>query len=128
MRLEEIIVSILKDDSTISTLANNRIYPMRAAQSRNLPFITYTTRVEPNSNKNEKSLFDTYFIDIIVFSDKYSSMVELADSIRGLFEAVDYASDNIYVSFDFLTFKEDYDNNGDVYNRSVSIIGHYYIN
>jgi len=127
MRVEEIIVSVIKADETISSLTD-RVYPLRAAQSKTLPFITYTTRVEPNSNKNEKSLFDSYFIDIIIFSDRYSTLNTLADSVRSLFEAVDFVNDNVYVNFDFLTFREDYDNVGDIYNKTVSIIGHYYIN
>ncbi len=128
MKLEEIIVSILREDETITSVAGSRIYPLRGAQSRTMPFLTFSGRVEPNSNKMEKSLFDTYFVDIIIFSDSYQSLITLTDAVRSLFEAVEYSNENIYVSFDFLTYREDYDNNGNVYNKTVSIIAQYYVN
>ncbi|MEB2775231.1 DUF3168 domain-containing protein [Algoriphagus sp. D3-2-R+10] len=127
MKVEEIIYSILFADVNINNIVGNNIFPIRAAQGKNLPFITYTvTSIEPNAGKREVSAFDTYMIDIDIFSATFSQLISLVDSVRENFEAVNFESDGVGVEFDFLNIKEDYKNDAQLFNKTVSIIGHYY--
>ncbi|MCH7411155.1 DUF3168 domain-containing protein [Belliella sp. DSM 111904] len=126
MKVEEIIFSILSSDSDIAGIVSDNIFPLRAAQGKQVPFITYiSTNIEPNSGKNEKSVHDTYLIDIDIFSDGFAQIATLVDLVRNCFEAVTFTSESILCDFDFLTIKEDYKNDAQLYNKTVSIIAHY---
>lgn len=126
MKVEEIIFSVLASDPSISNLVGDSIFPLRIAQGKQVPFITYLVKeVEPNSGKKELSVHDTYFIDIDIFSGSFSQIVELVDLVRACFEGITFTSDEILCDFDFLTIKEDYKNDAQLYNRTVSIIAHY---
>ncbi|WP_268034824.1 tail completion protein gp17 [Algoriphagus sp. PAP.12] len=126
MKVEEIVYQLLSTNPDITNEVLNQIYPLRIAQGKQLPFIAYTVKsVEPNGGKKEKSEFDSYFIDVDVFSDKYSQVNSLADLVRDAFEAVTYEGEDALCEFDFLSFREDYKNDAQLFNRTVGIIGLY---
>lgn len=126
MRIEEIIYKLLSEDSNISNIIQDKIYPLRAAQGKSNPFVTYTIKnATPNSGKKELSSFDSYLIDIDIFSDSFSEVNQLSYLIRSKFEAFTFNEDGTFCDFDFLTYGESYGNDSQMYNKTVSIIGHY---
>ncbi len=126
MKVEEIIFSILTSDPSIFNIVGDNIFPLRIAQGKQVPFITYTIKsIEPNSNKKELSMLDTYLIDIDIFSNSYSQIITLVELVRDNFEAMNFTSGDILCDFDFLTIKEDYKNDAQLFNKTISIIAHY---
>tara|TARA_R110002020_G_scaffold464747_1_gene685769 strand:+ start:105 stop:491 length:387 start_codon:yes stop_codon:yes gene_type:complete len=126
MKVEEIIFSILTSDVSIYDVVADNIFPLMIAQGKQVPFIAYTIKsIEPNSGKKEKSEVDTYLIDIDIFSDSYSQIITLVDLVRDNFEAITFTTDDDFCDFDFLTIREDYKNDAQLFNRTVSIIAHY---
>lgn len=129
MTIQEIIYKILSEDQMISNIIGDKIYPLTVSQGKMIPFVTYTVEsMTPNSGKGEISVFDTYRIEIDIFSDKYSTLNNLTNLIRGKFEAFTYFENNIFCEFDFITLKESYENDAQLYNITVIIIGHYNVN
>lgn len=126
MKVEEIIFSILSTDSSIYDIVSDNIFPLRVAQGKQVPFLAYTIKsIEPNSGKKELSEVDTYLIDVDIFSDSYSQLITLVDLVRDNFEANTFTADGVLCDFDFLTIREDYKNDAQLFSRTVSIIAHY---
>lgn len=125
MTLEEIIFSVLSNSNSLESKVSTKIYPIKVAQNKQVPFITYhVEKGTPNSGKREISSFDTYLIDIDIFSNKFSEVVEISGIVRELFEATEYSNGTKSAQFDFVEITEDYKSESEFYNKTVKIIGH----
>ena len=86
MTIEEITYSILTGYSGITATVGTKIYPIKVAQNKQVPFITYTIlKGTPNAGKRELSSFDTYMNDIDIFSNKYSEVILMQNMVRSEF-------------------------------------------
>lgn len=87
MTIEYGLVQRLEDDSTVGTLAGDRIYPHKLPQGPTLPAITYA-RVSGAREKVLKGLSQlarpTFQFDL--WAKKYTEMKSLADAIRSSFD------------------------------------------
>jgi hypothetical protein len=129
MSIEEIIYGILSSDTRITDVVGTNIFPIVGAQNRKLPLLTYTVNtIEPNSGKNDKSYFDTYFVEIDIFSEDYLQLAKLHDDVRDNFEAVKVTFDTVSCNMDYLTTKKDYETKAELFNTTLSVLAHFYNN
>lgn len=109
MNYGKAIYEILSLDATlVALLGEDKIYPMRIPQEKELPAVVYTKiNQAPSHTKSSTSTLDVVRVQIDSFSKSYSQMVEidervrlLIDGFRGMVNGV--AVDSIY----FLTSTE----------------------
>jgi hypothetical protein len=97
MEVGKAVFEILFLDSDVQPLisesgSNPRIFPSRYKFPSNvlLPYITYqVVSDEPNNTKNGVSQYDYVTVQINIYSNRYSNMIDLAGKVR---TALDYTS------------------------------------
>ena len=97
MDVGKAVFNILGSDSDVVALvsdsgSNIRIFPMRYKFPTNvlLPYITYqVVSDQPNNTKNGVSTYDYVTVQINIYANRYSGMIDLADKVR---IALDYKS------------------------------------
>jgi hypothetical protein len=126
MNVAEIVYNQIISDQTVFSIVNDSVFPIRAAQNKSVPFVTYIiTDISPNSGKKELSIFDDYTIEIDLFTDKYKDITILVDAIRSIFENYTFTDDNTFCDFNFITIKEDYKNDAQLYNKTIVLMAHF---
>lgn len=80
------IYSLLNGDSRLTTLVDNKIYPIIVEKETNYPFIVYKrSNVIPEYTK-DFHLKDNVIIDIICVSNDYANGIEIAEIVRDILE------------------------------------------
>lgn len=80
------IYSLLNDDSRLTTLVDNKIYPIIVEKETNYPFIVYKrSNIIPDYTK-DFHLKDNVIIDIICVSNDYANGIEIAEIVRDILE------------------------------------------
>lgn len=86
LEIGKLIYSLLSDDSRLSTLLGNKIFPLIVENNTTYPFIVYKrSDVKANYTK-DYYLNDDVSIDIVCVSDNYLSGLEIAVIIREILE------------------------------------------
>lgn len=89
----KIIYDLLSNDTDVAAIVGTKIYPMRAGQLQNLPFIVYDIiSQEPSQSKTGGSKMDTYRTQVSAFSYDYDELMDLMEKIR---TALDQQSDTV---------------------------------
>ncbi len=92
------IISLLKDDATLSTLVSDDIFPEFAAQNQANPFVLVAqiTGFE-DPNITEDSTLQDSTVQVDCYANTYQEVTEIADSVdsvlhkyRGLFDSVNF--------------------------------------
>lgn len=80
------IYSLLNGDSRLTTLVDNKIYPIIVEKETNYPFIVYKrSNIIPEYTK-DFHLKDNVIIDIICVSNDYANGIEIAEIVRDILE------------------------------------------
>ncbi len=97
LKIGSIIYSAITTNSALNTSLSNKVYPLCAPADTTFPFVVYNrTNVYSKDHTKDGWLTDDCSFQITVVSDKYDETVDIADSIRDLFE-------NCIMSYSYLT-------------------------
>lgn len=81
--IQETLLTILLDDSYVTNVVGQRIYPLRMPQNASLPAVVYQRiGVDPVSSLSGDSYLDRARIQITCWALSYSAAVNLANKIR----------------------------------------------
>ncbi|KKB55553.1 tail completion protein gp17 [Parabacteroides gordonii] len=80
------IYSLLNGDARLTTLVENKIYPIIVEKETTYPFIVYKrSNIIPDYTK-DFHLKDNVIIDIICVSNDYAQGIEIAEIVRDILE------------------------------------------
>ena len=80
------IYSLLNGDARLTTLVENKIYPIIVVKETTYPFIVYKrSNIIPDYTK-DFHLKDNVIIDIICVSNDYAQGIEIAEIVRDILE------------------------------------------
>lgn len=81
--MEQAIVDILENDSNVSAVIDNRIFPLFIPQEKKVPAITYE-RIDTDANdtKSGASTLDGILIDIDLWGKDFKVLKDLAKDVR----------------------------------------------
>ncbi len=125
MKIGLAIYNILANDSDVSALVSNRIFPNVAAQKTTFPFIVYqTTGVDPNDTKDGVSTVDGNSFMVLCYADSYSVVSNLSQEVRIALDRAKGTYNSVEVqTIQFTGYDEDFEIEGDgqgVYVQTLS--------
>lgn len=94
------IISILLNETSVTTLTNGKIYPVVAEQEVRRPYVTIRrTGVSPTIVKNEVSGKDEVIFNIAAYSDKYKECIDILAAIRATIDNFKGTPDGTTINF-----------------------------
>lgn len=112
----KVIYDILSNDADVIAIVGTKIYPMRAGQKQDIPFLVLdTVSQEPTQSKTGASLLDIYRLQVSGFHYKYGILVDLMEKVRTALDqqsgtiGTTVVSDIVYEARNNL-----FDDNGDI--------------
>lgn len=107
------IFEILTNDTPLSNLVSNRIYPEAAPENVVTPFVVYSVQsVEPIRVKNTTSTLDTANFEVYTSAENYATAMSINDAIRTAMErragnfsgvaidSIEYIDENVELDMD----------------------------
>lgn len=74
---------MLSSCEDLTTIVDNKIFPLVAENGTTFPFIVYKrTSVNPSDSKDKMIYKEEAFVEIMIASDKYNQSVEIADIVK----------------------------------------------
>lgn len=109
MNLGKLTYSLLSNDSTISSLVGDRVFPVQVPQNASYPVIVYQHDSQVPSNiKDGPSPLDVVGLSLVIYAGAYSTAQSIADKCR---ELLDYYSGTVEgVQVDKISFSGQSDN------------------
>lgn len=114
--VSKIVYNLLSNATDVTDIVSTKIYPMRAGQRQDLPFITYDIlSQEPAKTKTGASRMDVYRAQISCFSYDYDELIDLAEKVRTALDQQSATVDSIVVMDIVYDARNNlYDDNGDI--------------
>ena len=99
------IFELLSNAADVAADVGNRIFPVTAAQSKTLPFITYDViTISPNDTKTGPSQVDEIDVEIVCHAATFASASAIQNNVRMALDRVPFQNDDVAVeSFQFQT-------------------------
>lgn len=83
----KLIYGTISSSAEVTSLVDNRIYPIVAPAETTYPFIVYTrANAYPNTHTKDGWVGDNASFQITIVSDKYFESADIANNVRDLFE------------------------------------------
>ena len=108
-----IYARLTQDQSLITAIGNNKVFPIVAENETKFPFVTYTrTGVSPAKQTKDGRVEDIVTFQVSVCSDSYNESLDVADKVRELLEIKLMSSDELAMIETYMTgITELYDSN-----------------
>lgn len=80
------IYQLLSSDSGLTTMVDNKIYPLVAEESVTYPFVIFTKESVSGNYSKDFLVNDTVTISVVVAASNYFQTVNIAERIRAILE------------------------------------------
>lgn len=100
MKIEEVMYSLLKNDTSIKAMVNDRIYPLVAPQSTTFPFLIYQESGHsrlPSIKGNTQ--MRTFRCRIDGYSENYADAKDIRDAVLGKLVNYKGTSGNVDIQY-----------------------------
>lgn len=92
----KLIYSLLTEDSELSSIIYQKVYPLVADNNTTFPYVVY----QRNGLQNKQSTKDGYCEDscnytVVAVSNKYDEVIEIANHIRRILERLTIVTDDV---------------------------------
>lgn len=93
------ILSLLNEDSNLSSILSDRIYPLDATLGTEFPFaVVSRDTIQVNEQTKDYEVDDIVSASIIIVSNTYIQAVELVNEIRNHLEHKQIQDDTVFIS------------------------------
>lgn len=99
------IYQLLSSDSGLTSMVDNKIYPLVAEESVTYPFVIFSKESVNGNYTKDFLVYDTVTISVVVAANNYFETVNIAERIRALLEN---HSDNYFISVLLESVTEEY--------------------
>lgn len=83
IQIGKAVYQILSNDTKVTEMVGNKIYPLIANQGTTYPFIIYRrTGIEPVTSKDRFICSEVTSVDVIIASDRYDESIEVAELVK----------------------------------------------
>lgn len=94
------IHSILTADTDVQALVNGRVYPMRATQKAQSPYVTYLEiDSDPTNTDNGVSPLDTDTYQVNCFGENYEASFQLYEKVRAALDGYSGTVDTTKIGY-----------------------------
>lgn len=110
LQIGKAIYNILVNDTDVTAIVKQQIFPLIANEGTTFPFIVYKrTGLEAASSKDKLIYKESVYVDIIIAAESYNESIEIADVVRSAFNGKTGNYSNIEIQgIEFINTDEDY--------------------
>jgi len=121
----KVITSILTNDSAVTAIVSNRIYPILMEEDTKLPAISYTVSTIDSEYSKTAWANDFVNFEVSMYAKSYSGVNTLASAVRSSLERTGGTYTTTMVGHILMSgYSEEYDLNGDTYVITLNFRTH----